>query len=80
MALFLSDTAPEFVFTVRDRSDCSESGPDKVLVPTYRDSNDRKALEILQGVFPDRKVIGLDSMELIWGLGSFHCISQQEPR
>lgn len=52
----------------------------KVLVPTYRDPNDAKALEILQSVFPDRKVIGIDSTELIWGLGSFHCISQQEPR
>ena len=51
----------------------------KVIVPTYRDPNDSKALEILQGVFPGRRVIGLDSMELIWGLGSFHCISQQEP-
>ena len=51
----------------------------KVIVPTYRDPNDRRALEILQGVFPGRRVIGLDSMELIWGLGSFHCISQQEP-
>src|SRR5690606_24891126 len=51
----------------------------KVLVPTYRDPNDGRALEILQGVFPDRRVVGLDSTELIWGLGSFHCISQQEP-
>ena len=51
----------------------------KVIVPTYRDPNDSKALEILRGVFPGRRVIGLDSMELIWGLGSFHCISQQEP-
>jgi agmatine deiminase len=51
----------------------------KVLVPTYRDPNDTKALAILQSVFSDRKVIGIDSMELIWGLGSFHCISQQEP-
>ena len=50
-----------------------------VLVPTYRDPNDRKALEILQHEFPDRHVVGVDSMELIWGLGSFHCISQQEP-
>ena len=50
-----------------------------VLVPTYRDPNDKVALEILQREFSDRRVIGLDSTELIWGLGSFHCISQQEP-
>lgn len=50
-----------------------------VLVPTYRNANDQRALDILQGLFPDRKVIGIDSTELIWGLGSFHCISQQEP-
>ena len=50
-----------------------------VLVPTYRDPNDARALEILQREFRDRRVIGVDSTELIWGLGSFHCISQQEP-
>lgn len=50
-----------------------------VLVPTYRSENDWRALETLQSVFNDRKVIGIDSTELIWGLGSFHCISQQEP-
>lgn len=50
-----------------------------VLVPIYRDKNDKIALEILQGEFPDRRVIGVDSTELIWGLGSFHCITQQEP-
>jgi agmatine deiminase len=51
-----------------------------VLLPTYQDKkNDARAIEILQREFPDRKVIGVDSMELIWGLGSFHCISQQEP-
>ncbi len=50
-----------------------------VLVPTYRHRNDPKALEILQKEFPDRRVVGIDSTELIWGLGSFHCISQQEP-
>jgi agmatine deiminase len=50
-----------------------------VLVPTYRHVNDTKALTILQSEFSDRRVIGVDSMELIWGLGSFHCISQQEP-
>jgi agmatine deiminase len=50
-----------------------------VLVPTYRHPNDARALAILQREMPDRKVIGIDSTELIWGLGSFHCISQQEP-
>lgn len=50
-----------------------------VLVPTYRDSRDQVALGILQREFPDRKVLGIDSTNLIWGLGSFHCISQQEP-
>jgi agmatine deiminase len=50
-----------------------------VTVPTYRDPNDDNAVKILQDLFPDRKVLGIDSTELIWGLGSFHCISQQEP-
>jgi agmatine deiminase len=50
-----------------------------VLVPTYRDRHDGEALATLRQVFPGRRVIGLDSTDLIWGLGSFHCISQQEP-
>lgn len=50
-----------------------------VVVPTYRDKNDDKALQILQSVFTDRKVIGIDSTDVIWGLGSWHCLSQQEP-
>lgn len=50
-----------------------------VIVPTFRDKNDDRALQILQSCFPDRKVIGLDSWDIIWGLGSFHCLSQQEP-
>jgi agmatine deiminase len=50
-----------------------------VIVPTFRHKNDRVAVETLQREFPARKVIGLDSTELIWGLGSFHCITQQEP-
>jgi agmatine deiminase len=50
-----------------------------VVVPTYRCKQDDKALEILQGCFPERKVIGIDSTDIIWGLGSFHCLSQQEP-
>ncbi len=50
-----------------------------VIVPTYRDKQDDRALDILQKCFSDRKVIGLDSWDIIWGLGSFHCLSQQEP-
>jgi agmatine deiminase len=50
-----------------------------VIVPTFRCSRDEKALQIVQGCFPDRRVVGIDSTEIIWGLGSFHCLSQQEP-
>lgn len=51
-----------------------------VIVPTFRDYiNDKKALGILQNCFKDREVIGIDSTDIIWGLGSFHCLSQQEP-
>lgn len=50
-----------------------------VVVPTFCDKNDDRALDILTSVFPDRKVVGLDSTDIIWGLGSFHCLSQQEP-
>lgn len=50
-----------------------------VVVPTYRCANDDKALDILRDCFPDRKVVGIDSTDIIWGLGSFHCLSQQEP-
>jgi agmatine deiminase len=52
---------------------------DYVIVPTYRDKNDDKALSILQDCLKDRKVVGIDSCDIIWGLGSFHCLSQQEP-
>jgi agmatine deiminase len=53
---------------------------EKVIVPTFRDDkNDIKALDILQDCFKSRKVIGIDSTDIIWGLGSFHCLSQQEP-
>lgn len=50
-----------------------------VIVPTFRCAKDDKALSIIQSCFPDRKVVGIDSTEIIWGLGSFHCLSQQEP-
>ena len=50
-----------------------------VIVPTFRCSKDDKALEIISSCFPERKVVGIDSTDIIWGLGSFHCLSQQEP-
>jgi agmatine deiminase len=51
-----------------------------VIVPTYRCKQDEIALRILEECFPDRRVTGIDSTEIIWGLGSWHCLSQQEPR
>src|SRR4030095_14143094 len=50
-----------------------------VLVPTFTDPNDEAALSILQKCFPDRRIIGIDCRELIWGLGTFHCLTQQQP-
>jgi agmatine deiminase len=50
-----------------------------VVMPTFRCKNDDKALRILSEAISDREVVGIDSVELIWGFGSFHCLSQQEP-
>jgi agmatine deiminase len=50
-----------------------------VIVPLYRCKEDQRAISLLEECFPDRKVIGIDSVEIIWGMGSFHCLSQQEP-
>jgi len=53
---------------------------DSVIVPVFNSKNDNKAIYTLEECFKDRKVIGIDSTEIIWGLGSFHCLSQQEPK
>ncbi|MGO8759967.1 MAG: agmatine/peptidylarginine deiminase [Terracidiphilus sp.] len=50
-----------------------------VLVPTFHDPNDRVALNTLAEVFPDREVVGVHSVDLIWGLGALHCMTQQQP-
>jgi agmatine deiminase len=50
-----------------------------VLMPTFHDPNDRVALGILSDVFPDREVIGIHCVDLIWGLGALHCMTQQQP-
>jgi agmatine deiminase len=53
---------------------------DHIIVPTFRCKNDDRALQLLAQAFPKRKVAGIDSTDIIWGLGSFHCLSQQEPQ
>jgi len=50
-----------------------------VIVPIFGDPHDEIALQKLRPLFPDRNVIGINSVDIIWGLGSFHCLSQQEP-
>ena len=50
-----------------------------VLVPTFNDANDRKALNLLAELFPGRAVVGIHCGDLIWGLGTLHCMSQQQP-
>ncbi len=50
-----------------------------VLVPTFNDPNDRIALGILSELFPDRKVIGIHSVDLVWGLGTLHCLTKEQP-
>ena len=50
-----------------------------VLVPTFNDPKDRTALGILAELFPDRPVVGIHAVDLVWGLGTIHCLTQQEP-
>lgn len=51
-----------------------------VLVPTFNDPNDRLALNTLASLFPDRQVVGVHAVDLVWGFGTLHCLTQQEPR
>jgi len=51
-----------------------------VLVPTFNDPKDRIALGILGECFSDRPVIGIHAVDLVWGLGTLHCLTQQEPQ
>ncbi len=50
-----------------------------VLVPTFNDPKDREALGVLAECFPGRRVVGVHSVDLVWGFGTLHCLSQQEP-
>jgi agmatine deiminase len=50
-----------------------------VIMPTFNDSNDRVALNTLGGLFPDREVVGIACRDLVLGLGTVHCMTQQQP-
>jgi agmatine deiminase len=50
-----------------------------VLVPVFNDANDRYALDILADLFPDREIIGIYCGDLVWGFGTLHCMTQQQP-
>jgi len=55
-------------------------GNHAVLVPTFNDPNDRVALNALAPLFPDRQVVGIHAVDLVWGYGTIHCLTQQQPR
>ena len=50
-----------------------------VLVPTFNDTNDRIALNTIAELMPSHRVIGIHAVDLVWGLGTLHCLTQQEP-
>lgn len=52
---------------------------DVVIVPTFNDANDRIALDLLARAMPSRTVVGIHAVDLVWGLGTLHCLTQQEP-
>ena len=74
---------PEPLFYEDQRLPCSYANfyiaNGLVVVPTFNVASDDAALRIISACFPGRETIGIDSSDLIWGLGSFHCLSQQEP-
>ena len=51
-----------------------------VLVPTFNDPNDRIALGILAELFPDRTVVGIHAVDLVWGFGTLHCLTHEVPQ
>ena len=53
---------------------------DVVIAPTFNDRNDRIALNTLAELFPTREVVGIHAVDLVWGLGTLHCLTQQQPR
>jgi agmatine deiminase len=51
-----------------------------VIVPTFNDPNDRVALNTLAELFPSREIVGINCIDLVWGLGTLHCLTQQQPK
>jgi agmatine deiminase len=51
-----------------------------VLAPIFGHANDTRALETLQGLFKDRRVVGINCEPLVWGMGTIHCVTQQQPK
>jgi agmatine deiminase len=49
------------------------------LAPVFDDPNDERALAVLAEAFPGRRVVGIRATDLVWGLGAFHCLTQQQP-
>ena len=52
---------------------------DVVIVPTFNDPSDRVALDIIASEFPGRAVTGIHAVDLVWGYGTLHCLTQQQP-
>lgn len=50
-----------------------------VLCPLFQDPADDEAMAVLQAVFPDRRVVGVDCLDLVWGLGALHCLTREQP-
>jgi agmatine deiminase len=50
-----------------------------IIVPTFNDPSDRVALNTLASMMPDHQVVGIHAVDLVWGLGTLHCLTQQEP-
>jgi agmatine deiminase len=50
-----------------------------VLVPVFGSQRDGAALATLRSLFPTRQVVGINAVDLVWGLGAFHCVTQQQP-
>jgi agmatine deiminase len=54
-------------------------GNEVVLVPIFGQRRDGAVLSMLRGLFPGRRIVGIDAVDLVWGLGAFHCVTQQQP-